>query len=449
MSDLTIVGGGATGLVTAYIAAKAGENVTIVEGNSRLGGLLACCQTAGDPLEFFYHHFFTHDAEILWLLQELGLSDKLHFQESVMGVFRNKKIYNFSTPLDLLKFSPLSLVNKARFAATSMYLSRIKSWRDYEHISALEWFYQWAGKAVTENIWRPMLEIKFGNYANEVPIAWMIGRLSQRLSSRDAGKEKLGYIHGSLQELVNALERSLISLGVQIRTGTKVARICTNESGVSGLELEGGEVIAAGKVLCTVPGPYIAGMLDDKWQGLKDELNSIEYFGAICMLLFMKKPLSHVYWLNVADPGYPFGGVIEHTNFVDPARYGNQHIAYLSRYIENDNPLATRDTDQIAKEWLEYIPKIYPAFSPDDLIETRVFRTATAATVCDKNFSKRVPSVKTSIDGLYIANMAHVYPDERSVNNSIRIAASACSLMGIAQNVPKNKSMSAQIGFGE
>ena len=53
-----------------------------------------------------------------------------------------------------------------------------------------------------------------------------------------------------------------------------------------------------------------------------------------------------------------------------------------------------------------------------------------------------------TIDNLYIANMMHVYPDERSVNNSIRLAAEACSVMGInSKFVPKGSSISAIIGF--
>ncbi len=101
MKTLTIVGAGATGLTAAYLAAKSGHKVKIIESSNNLGGLLSTFKTAGDNLEFYYHHFFTHDEEILWLLKELKLDTKLFFKESSMGVFRNGKIYPFSTPKDL------------------------------------------------------------------------------------------------------------------------------------------------------------------------------------------------------------------------------------------------------------------------------------------------------------------------------------------------------------
>ena len=82
------------------------------------------------------------------------------------------------------------------------------------------------------------------------------------------------------------------------------------------------------------------------------------------------------------------------------------------------------------KEIIDYmlpaIKSIYKNFNESSIEKINVFKTDTAATVCDLNFSNKVLDVKTEINNLYIANMMHVYPDERSVNNSIRIAAEAC-----------------------
>ena len=59
------------------------------------------------------------------------------------------------------------------------------------------------------------------------------------------------------------------------------------------------------------------------------------------MFLALREPLSNIYWLNVADPGYDFGGVIEQTNFVPASEYGGRHLIYLSRYLTVDRPLWT------------------------------------------------------------------------------------------------------------
>jgi protoporphyrinogen oxidase len=446
-NELTIIGAGATGLVLAYLAAKSGRRVRILESSKTIGGLLATTKTKGDPLEFFYHHFFTHDAEINWLLGELRLRDQIFYKPTVMGVFRSEKIYNFTTALDLAKFRPLGWLDKARFAASSLFLSRCGDYMQYENVGALDWFYKYAGKNVTEAIWRPMLDIKFGRYAADVPLTWMIGRLQQRLASRSGGREQLGYLRGSLQVLVDALERELRSMGVEIFLNTPVERLEISGDSISGLKLRDGR-LATEKVVCTVPTPYLTAMLDDRFAQYRRQLEKIEYFGAVCGMLFMNKPLSHVYWLNVADPGYPFGGVIEHTNFISPDRYGGEHIAYLSRYVEADNPLLTQNEEEVCTEWMNKLKGIYPNFSPAQVNSMRLFRTKTAAVVCDKNFSKRLPAVATPIRGLSLINMMHVYPDERSVNNCIRLAAEGAKQLGILQNVPVGRSLAGRLGFG-
>ena len=57
-----VIGAGATGLTVAYLLARTGVRVTVLEAASRPGGLLATFDTGdGHLLEQFYHHFFTHD----------------------------------------------------------------------------------------------------------------------------------------------------------------------------------------------------------------------------------------------------------------------------------------------------------------------------------------------------------------------------------------------------
>jgi hypothetical protein len=42
---------------------------------------------------------------------------------------------------------------------------------------------------------------------------------------------------------------------------------------------------------------------------------------------------------NINDPGFPFVGVIEHTNFVSPENYKDTQIVYLLRYLSRDDPM--------------------------------------------------------------------------------------------------------------
>ena len=447
MRQITIVGGGITGLAAAYIAAKSGRKVRIIEGSEKFGGLLNTFPIGGNQLEFFYHHFFTHDAELIWLLNELGLSNQIIWHKTQMGIFRNGKIYAFNSPLDLLKFRPISMFGKLRFGLTSLYLSKWADWKKEEGVTALEWFYKWAGRNVTDAIWKPLLDIKFGPYAKEVPLSWMIGRMRQRINSRKQGEERLGYLQGSLQVLLDAIIERLILMEVELISNELVQELLIDNQALIGIKTSK-KTYKKGDFLITIPSIFLAPILKKQSPILASELKEIEYFGAVCVILEMNQPLSEIYWLNIADLGFPFGGIIEQTNLILPENYNGKHIAYLSRYFANTDPIAKLSKEEISQMMLEKLKSIFPNFTENQLDKIHIFKTNTAATVCDKFFSKKIPNCKTSIQNLYLANMAHVYPDERSANNSIRVAAEACKVIGINSDfVPKKSSLSGQIGF--
>jgi protoporphyrinogen oxidase len=445
--DLTIIGGGITGLATAFLAAKAGKKVRIIEASNKLGGLLDTFEIGGNQLEHYYHHFFTHDAELNWLIKELGIADQLFFKKTSMGVFRDGKIYDFNTPVDLLKFKPIGFIGKIKFGLATIFLGKFLDWRKYENVSTLAWFYRWLGRDTTNALWKPLLDIKFGPFANQVPLAWMIGRLAQRLNSRKGGDERLGYLKGSLKTLADALVGKVKELGVEIHLNEPLTDFSIENKVLTGIKTKT-QSFDGGQFLITIPSLVLPEMLANKAPKLAEAFSKIEYFGAVCTILEMTKPLSHVYWLNVADEGFPFGGVIEHTNFIPSSEYQGSSIVYLSRYFAHSEALMTMNEEEIKATMIPPMKKIYPNFNEQDIKQVYVFKTKTAATVCDLNFSEKVPACKTEIENLFVANMAHIYPDERSTNNAIRVAAEACQSMGIdAGSVPYGSSLSGKIGF--
>ncbi|MEO0638897.1 MAG: NAD(P)/FAD-dependent oxidoreductase [Bacteroidota bacterium] len=446
-SSLTIIGGGITGLAAAYLASQAGYTVRVVEAQAEMGGLLRTFSPGGAPLEHFYHHFFTHDAEIHWLVEQLGLQDKLTYHETSMGIFRGGRIYPFDGIGDLLRFQPLGLMDKLRFGLTSLYLGRKSDWRSAEDVPTLDWMRRWAGKGVAQHIWGPLMKAKFGPYAEKVPLAWMIGRLGQRLNSRQSGREQLGYLQGSLQVLLDALLEALNRQGVELITGQAVRGVQIEEDQLKGIDTTDHH-FKGGRFLFTIPQLYLIPFLQDQAPQLASALSQVEYFHAACTILALDRPLSHIYWLNIADENLPFGGIIEHTNFISPAHYQDQHLVYLSRYYAPQEPFAQQTASEIKDSMIEGLYKVYPKFNKNWIRKSWIFQTRTAATVCDLNFSDKVPSCRSHIENMYIANMSHIYPDERSTNNAIRVAAEACKAMGLEiADVPRNQSLSGQIGF--
>jgi len=445
--NLLIIGGGITGLAAAYLAAKANHKVTLIEASDRFGGLLRTFPIGGTKLECFYHHFFTHDLELHWLLNELDLQDNIFYHKTTMGIYRNKKIFDFNSLKDLLVFNAIPLLDRIRFGLSSLVLSKLLLWEKWEHVPAIDWFYKYAGKQSTDAIWAPMLKIKFGPFYDQVPVAWMIGRLRQRMNSREGREEMLGYLEGSLNVLCKTLVTHLKTLGVTLYTNMPAIRLEITERQLTAV-YSTDRKFETQKVLFTIPTSSIHPLIKDSDETFSNQLKEIRYCGALCTVLVSKQPVSHIYWLNVADPGFSFGGVIEHTNFINPEKYQNKHIIYLSRYFSAHEEIAAQDEEATKRQMLNSLRTLYPNFLESHLEDIFIFRTDTAATVCDLHFSKKVPYCKTPIKNMYIASMPHIYPDERSCNNAIRVAAEACTVMGLnCQTVPRGPTLAGQVAM--
>ena len=66
---------------------------------------------------------------------------------------------------------------------------------------------------------------------------------------------------------------------------------------------------------------------------------AIEYHAALCLLLELDRRFSPFYWTNVADRDIPFVGLIEQTNLIEPERYGGRHFLYVANYLEPGDEL--------------------------------------------------------------------------------------------------------------
>lgn len=471
MKKTLVIGGGATGLVAGYLLSRAGKSVEIWEASMRAGGLMNTFDVGSSvPLEHFYHHFFTHDAELHWLLNQLGLSEQIRYRKGTMGFYRNGRHWPFNSAGDLLRCGAISLSGRIRFGLSSTVLAYRNRYLRSEKCAALEWFRRHAGAEATAAIWEPMMRVKFGAAAERIPLSWIACRLRQRVRSRQKGTEKLGYLAGSLQQLTDALLNRLRQSGTTVQTGTAVASL-RRQADQWAITAANGRKTTADRIVLTVPTPVAAKLLSSVHPEYARQLNSIEYLGAICTVLSLKRSLTNFYWTNIADePALDesgridangpdvsarsrydarFGGVIEHTRLVDPGIYGGQHLVYLSRYAAEDEPIWNMNDKELLQAQLSGLSRIFQCDAENDLVRSWVFRTRFAAPLTDLGFAAKVQPFATPLPGIFQASMCHLYPEERSVNNSIRVAAELLSAMGehkAADPVPRGISIAGQVG---
>ena len=156
-----VVGGGLAGLTAAYELSKQGHEVAVFEREPELGGQAATFEVGGERLEVFYHHVFAGDVDIINMVDELGLDQRLLWLDSRVGFFSEGKVFDFVTPGDLMRFSSVSFVDRLRLGLISLYLRRYKNWRRMEGTTAREWLLRYGGRRNYEAVWGPLLRNKF------------------------------------------------------------------------------------------------------------------------------------------------------------------------------------------------------------------------------------------------------------------------------------------------
>src|SRR3954447_2022466 len=101
---VAVIGGGIAGATSALRLAQRGHEVVLTERSDHLGGLVVSFEVGGTPLECFYHHVFPHETHVIALIDELGLSHKLDWRPSSIGILTPGTLWPFTSPVDLLRF---------------------------------------------------------------------------------------------------------------------------------------------------------------------------------------------------------------------------------------------------------------------------------------------------------------------------------------------------------
>jgi protoporphyrinogen oxidase len=419
-SQVTIVGGGFTGLAAAYELAKGGVQVTVLEAEPEIGGLAAAFDVHGEKLDRFYHHWFTNDLHVTRLIEELGLADMVEVNPTNTGVYYSNKFYRLSTPWDLLKFTPLSVFARLRLGALTLRARRVKDWKKLEDKTAREWLTELGGEDVYRVMWQPLLEGKFGPYAESVSAVWFWNKLKLRGGSRGkSGEERLAYFKGGFVGLAEAIAKQIQDLGGNIDLNTPVKKIekikdrwCLNtEQGL----------YSSDKVIVTTALPLLGEMIES-WAPKKyvTDLNRIKYIGNVCLVLELDLSLSSTYWLNVNDPSFPFVGVIEHTNFERPETYGGRHIVYLSKYLPHTDRLYSMSPDEFLEYALPFLKKMFPKMDRSWIKAHHLWRARWSQPIVEKHYSRLIPNEDSPFEGLHICSMAQIYPEDRGTNYAIR-----------------------------
>lgn len=399
------MGGGFTGLACALFLVERGEEVVLYEESQSLGGLAGGVSEKRWrwSLEYFYHHIFTNDKDILNLAKRVGAG--VLIKNPVTTSFLDKKEIQLDSPVSVLKFSGLSLWGRVHMGMGLAVLKLISNGLFLEKFRVVDFLPKLIGVEGYQVIWEKLLKAKFGSKASAVNMAWFWTRVAKRT-------KKLGYFEEGFQSLANKTGEKIISLGGEIRTETKVGKIESvnkNKWLVDGEKFDG--------VVMTTPAPVAEKLLGKEVVDFPE----ISYLWGQTVVVELSEKLINGYWMNILEKDWPFLVVVEHTNMIDKKFYGNNRVVYLGNYLPEDSKQLSMNKEELIALYLPYLRKINGAFKRKWVKNIFVFKKPFAQPVFPVNYSLKLPKMKTKYPGLYVANMSMVYPFDRGTNYAVKM----------------------------
>lgn len=424
-----IIGGGVAGLSCAHFLLEQGIEPVVFEAAPVLGGLASTLEIEpGVFLERFYHFICQPDVDLKRLVEALGIGHRLRWRETRMALFHGESLHPFGSPLELLKFSPLSPLDRMRVGLHVLKSRQLKNWHSLDGLTAVDWLKRELGPQAYKVIWEPLLTMKFGERHTDISAAWIWSRIARVAKSRQGirQKEVLGYLEGGTHLL---LQRLAEKLGPRIRLGTPVEEIVIEGGVARGIRVNG-QVQRFDAVVSTVPLRQFAKLAPTLPDMYRRQLEGIDYIGVTCLLLKLKRSFSPYFWTNVSEPSIPFAGCIEYTRLNPMPALKGYSILYVPHYLSAQEERYGWDLEKTLSEYIPALQRINPTFRQTDIADAILSKAPFAQVVCQTGFAALVPPFHAPTEGLYLTDSTQLYPEDRVISDLIRCAEKVSTMVG-------------------
>lgn len=404
-SRAVVIGGGISGLASAWRMAGLGHAVTLIEAEDGLGGLATTFPWRDTHLERFYHCILPSDRALLAIIHELGLGGDLLWRETGMGFMHRRRLLPLNTALDLLRFTPLPLVDRLRMGLMGLRARTSGQDSRLDDVPVATWIEGLVGARALRTLWAPLLEAKVGDRYRELPALWLASRMQREKSTQ---REMKGCLRHGYRSLIDAFEAALRRRGVEIRTGTRVEAI-EREGEAMALRLAGGGTEGFDRVVATVP--LVPFQQMTRGLDLDPSLATLplDYQGVVCGVFLLGRALSPWYWMPTVDCGVTCQGVVEMSNLMPPERTHGLHLAYLVNYAHRTSDLYRQSDGDLLARYRHDLEALFPE-AASTVVDQFLFRAPFVEPLWPLGYLRVRPPTTVLPGRLYLACTAQVYP---------------------------------------
>lgn len=343
--SVVVLGGGLSGIATAYCLARAGwRNITLIERGPELGGLAGSFERDGHFYPLGYHHILHRDRTLLYFLNEIGALPDVRWRKIRMLFRVSEGMFDLGTPGGFLQF-PMALSDKLRFVRLMMKAFNKSDWTDWHDRSAEDLIDSWGGPGVRKAIFEKLSRLKFDLPCREVSGAWLGARLHFR-----EGSAPLGYTPNAnwTKVLCDGVSKLVRDAGVSVRVRSAVTRLHSADGRIVAVELNDGTRIEGDLFASTIPTEVFCKLIADDTPNLA----AIQYTGLISVVCATRQRIEpDFYWMNLASLDRAACGIFL-LNSLNPTigREGDACVNFVTHLQSRDRPLyQLSDADLMAE----------------------------------------------------------------------------------------------------
>ena len=400
---VVVLGGGLSGVATAYTLARAGmTDVTVVERGPTLGGLAGSFEREGHFYPLGYHHILHRDHALLFFLDLIGALPSVRWRRVRMLFHLGGRAYDLGSPGGFLSF-PMSLRDKVGFVRLMLKAFNKRDWSDWQDRSAADLVDTYAGPGAREALFERLTRLKFELPCDQVSGAWLGARLHFR-----EGSAPFGYIPDAnwTKVLCDGMTRLLGDLGVKVRLNTGVSRLATADGQVREAELSTGERVGGDLFVSTIPTEVYLGLLPGD---RTPELERIRYSALISVVCATRQAVDpRAYWINLASLDRTACGIFLLSS-LNPTigRPGDSCVNFVTHLRGRDRPLFQATDDELLARYRDDFRAVF-GFDLEPFW-THVARVPMYSPVFGRSF-RNPPLRSASWRNLYFAGNYRTFP---------------------------------------
>jgi protoporphyrinogen oxidase len=227
-------------------------------------------------------------------------------------------------------------------------------------------------------------------------------------------KEKLGYLEGGSETLLQGIYADIKKNGGEVRLKTPVTKVIIENGSVKGVETLTG-IEHFDTVISTIPLPYIPKLIPDLPTDILSQFKSVKNIAVVCVIVKLRQPLTENFWLNTNDPDMDIPGIVEYSN-LRPLMHS---IVYVPFYMPGEHSKFAESDDVFIEKVQKYFKKINSSLKDEDFLDIRASRYRFAQPIGVPGYLETIPNAKLPIKGLWVADTSYYYPEDRGISESI------------------------------